>query len=625
MAGDDTAQVVALLLDFDVSEQQRQLLREILWPVVDENRTEDALWPKWNFVSRGFARDGFGDAQFTFDSLPVLDGPRGTYGLVWRTMPGAGRQIRPDERVGLTLAGLYLADPHSGHERANRLAQLVALLGDQEARDSLDPDQVITRTVQLGDVAAQYLNLSEWRSRTTSMTLRAAVHLLGREPVPITVEWDRDAAVIGDGYLEPYREVATAREYLAELVHQTGLHDTPSLPSAAPEVQSAVAGSRAPDSASNTPIAPDTTLREPPMNGWPAWAQDAREVADARVLAGLLTSLGEDGQTTSATAPLVEELGLAGVDPDHLAVRLVELGYFREDSLSLEPGSDTLLVTGQGRRAASEFAAARRKIKVAPAARTALLRWLYESDEGRQPNLPDFLTQPGSWFYGAQFTLDQATDAARNLRDRGFIDAVATLQSDLLRLKLTPRGVRCIERYNADPDALDDSASQSGTDESVTGTSTTSGSAVTSNGIQTVFVVHGHDETLKYKVARFIERVLDPTRVQVVLLDEQANAGQTLFEKFETYADSASYAVILLTPDDEGGPVSGGTPQKRARQNVVFELGYFCGRIRRNRVAAINYGVEIPSDFNGVVYIGPDQWMEALRRELHSAKLPMRP
>lgn len=323
MAGDDAAQVVATLLDFDLSEQQRQLLAAILRPVVDEDRTEDALWPQWNYLRRGFARDGFGDAQSTVDSLPVLDGPRGPYGLVWRTMPGAGRQIRRDERVGLTLAGLHLADPHAGHQRANRLAQLIALLGDQEARDSLDPDQVNTRTIQLGDVAARYLNLTEWRSRTTSMTLRAAVHLLGREPIPITVEWDRDAAVIGDGYLEPYREVATARQYLAELVHQTGLHDTPPLPSAATEMQSELTGIRAPESASNTPIAPDTTLREPPMNGWPAWAQDAQELADARVLAGLLTSLGEDGQTTSATAPLVEELGLAGIDPDYLALSRV--------------------------------------------------------------------------------------------------------------------------------------------------------------------------------------------------------------------------------------------------------------------------------------------------------------
>ncbi len=606
MAGDAVAAVVATLLDFDLSEQQRQLLAAILRPVIDENRAEDASWPQWNYLRRGFARDGFGDAQSTFDSLPVLDGPRGPCGLVWRTMPGAGRQIRRDERVGLTLAGLHLADPHAGHERANRLAQLIAFLGDQEARDSLDPYQVNTRTIQLGEVAARYLNLTELRSGTTSMTLRAAVHLLGREPIPITVEWDRDAAVIGDGYLEPYREVSTAREYLAQLVHQTGLHI------------------RTRDSASDTHFAPDKTLRESHMNGWPAWAQDAREVADARVLAGLLTSLGEDGQTKSATAPLVEELGLTGVDPDHLAIRLVELGYFREDSLSMTPGWDTLLITNQGREAAREFAIARQKIKIAPATRTALLRWLYEWDQDQRPDLREFLASHRSWFYGNQFELEQATNAARNLRDRGFIDAVGTFQSDLLRLGLTSRGMRCVERYDADPDALEHIDSAPRTDDNMPSTSAMPGPSPSSNQTETVFVVHGHDETLKYKVAHFTQQVLDPQRVQVILLDEQANAGQTLFEKFESYADSASYAIVLLTPDDQGGSTSGAL-QKRARQNVVFELGYFCGRIGRRRVAAINYGVEIPSDFNGVVYIGPDQWMEALRRELRAANLPMRP
>jgi hypothetical protein len=360
------------------------------------------------------------------------------------------------------------------------------------------------------------------------------------------------------------------------------------------------------------------------MDEWPAWSQDAREIADARVLAGLLAGLGEDGQTAASTAQVVEQLGITDVDPDHLAVRLVHLGYFREDSLTIESGSDTLLVTAQGRRAASEFAAARRKIKVAPAARSAILRWLYESEDDRRPNLPDFLAQPGSWFYGAQFTLEQATDAARNLRDRGFIEAVATLQADLLRLKLTPRGVRCVERYDADPDALEHIDPASRTDDSMTSTPATDESAASSNETPTVFLVHGHDETFKFQVAHYIGQMLDQ-RVRVVILHDEPNAGQTLIEKFEGHARKASYAVVLLTPDDRGGP-SGGDQQDRARQNVVFELGYFCGCLGRDRVAALNKGVEIPSDFDGVAYIPyPGQWRDDLRNEFRAAGLPLRP
>lgn len=57
------------------------------------------------------------------------------------------------------MAGLHRADPQHDHARASRLAQLIALLGDQEARAPLNPDQVITRTIELRDMAGSYLKL----------------------------------------------------------------------------------------------------------------------------------------------------------------------------------------------------------------------------------------------------------------------------------------------------------------------------------------------------------------------------------------------------------------------------------------------------------------------------------
>src|ERR1700690_1272552 len=86
-----------------------------------------------------------------------------------------------------------------------------------------------------------------------------------------------------------------------------------------------------------------------------------------------------------------------------------------------------------------------------------------------------------------------------------------------------------------------------------------------------VFVVHGHDTEAKETVARFIERLgLEP-----IILHEQASSGRTVIEKFEVFAD-VCFAVVLLTPDDVGAATSDATKLKRrARQNVVFELGYF--------------------------------------------------
>lgn len=79
---------------------------------------------------------------------------------------------------------------------------------------------------------------------------------------------------------------------------------------------------------------------------------------------------------------------------------------------------------------------------------------------------------------------------------------------------------------------------------------------------------------------------------------------------------------MLLTPDDEGC-VKGGTPLPRARQNVLLELGYFVGRLGRKHVCALKRGeVEIPSDFEGVVYETFDAsggWKQALGKELKAA------
>lgn len=137
-----------------------------------------------------------------------------------------------------------------------------------------------------------------------------------------------------------------------------------------------------------------------------------------------------------------------------------------------------------------------------------------------------------------------------------------------------------------------------------------------------VFLVHGHDEAVLHEVARFLERL----EQDVVILREQPSQGRTIIEKFEDYAD-VGFAIVLLTPDDRGGPMA--VPyqkqQARARQNVILELGYFLGRLGRNRVCALyREGVEIPSDYSGVLYVKLDDiggWQLQLAKEMKAAKL----
>ena len=134
-----------------------------------------------------------------------------------------------------------------------------------------------------------------------------------------------------------------------------------------------------------------------------------------------------------------------------------------------------------------------------------------------------------------------------------------------------------------------------------------------------VFVVHGHDEAARETVARFLERL----ELAPVILHEQPNEGRTIIEKIEDNADVA-FAVVLLTPDDMGALAANTDNLKpRARQNVILELGYFIGRLGRERVCALRKdGVETPSDYDGVVYTDLDDagaWKIGLFKELQAA------
>src|SRR5207237_783976 len=86
------------------------------------------------------------------------------------------------------------------------------------------------------------------------------------------------------------------------------------------------------------------------------------------------------------------------------------------------------------------------------------------------------------------------------------------------------------------------------------------------------------------------------------------------------------YAIVLLTADDFGGTKAKPTQQyDRARQNVVFELGYFFGFLRRGQVCALlEPGVEKPSDIDGLVYVELEQheaWRQTVAKEMKAAGL----
>lgn len=136
-----------------------------------------------------------------------------------------------------------------------------------------------------------------------------------------------------------------------------------------------------------------------------------------------------------------------------------------------------------------------------------------------------------------------------------------------------------------------------------------------------VFIVHGHDEGALQGLARFLEKL----GLEAIVLKEQPNEGRTIIEKYEDYAREVGFAVVLLTPDDLASAIAETEQNQRARQNVIFELGYFTGRLGRGRVCLLRKGdVEMPSDLFGVIYTEMDAaegWKAKLVAELKAAKL----
>lgn len=148
---------------------------------------------------------------------------------------------------------------------------------------------------------------------------------------------------------------------------------------------------------------------------------------------------------------------------------------------------------------------------------------------------------------------------------------------------------------------------------------------LTGLGSNKVFIVHGHDDGARHGLARFLERLgLEP-----VVLQELPNQGRTIIEKYEQIASEVAFAVVLLTPDDVGASQTATEQNHRARQNVIFELGYFAGHLGRGKVCLLRKGnVEIPSDLYGVLYIDLDPsegWKAKLVTEMKAAKLDFDP
>lgn len=138
------------------------------------------------------------------------------------------------------------------------------------------------------------------------------------------------------------------------------------------------------------------------------------------------------------------------------------------------------------------------------------------------------------------------------------------------------------------------------------------------------FIVHGHDEKEKLALKNYLQNTLGLP--EPVILHERPSMGRTIIEKFEEVSADIDVVFVLLTPDDKSLTGLSDSPVNlRARQNVIFELGYFIAKMERKsgRVILLYKGeLELPNDLAGLIYINIDSGIDAageqIRRELMS-------
>lgn len=110
-----------------------------------------------------------------------------------------------------------------------------------------------------------------------------------------------------------------------------------------------------------------------------------------------------------------------------------------------------------------------------------------------------------------------------------------------------------------------------------------------------VFIGHGRNP-LWARLQLFLEKSLG---LSTVSYESESRAGESIIPILESMLDQSTFAVLILTAEDE---TSSGN--KRARQNVIHEAGLFQGRLGFKKAILLRQeGTEDFSNVAGLQYI----------------------
>lgn len=121
-----------------------------------------------------------------------------------------------------------------------------------------------------------------------------------------------------------------------------------------------------------------------------------------------------------------------------------------------------------------------------------------------------------------------------------------------------------------------------------------------------VFMIHGHSRDWA-ELAAWIEKEVG---LKVIDMQTEGRTGETMPQRFESNASSVMAAIAVVTPDDVGWArkEEPWRCRPRGRQNVWLEVGWFWGRLGRDRVMLLfknhegHPEIERPSDLQGLEF-----------------------
>lgn len=131
------------------------------------------------------------------------------------------------------------------------------------------------------------------------------------------------------------------------------------------------------------------------------------------------------------------------------------------------------------------------------------------------------------------------------------------------------------------------------------------------------FIVHGHDDLTLKSFKNFLE--VDLRFPKPIILCNEPSDGQTIIEKIESYTSTIDVVFVLLTPDDMVSSANSQGRLYRARQNVIFEMGFFLGILGRDTGRVIllyRDPIEPPSDISGMICINITDGIEKASSEI---------